>query len=433
MRVVAQQLKSPWEIRIGPDGMLWITERVGLRVLRVDPQTGAQHVALTLSDAYQAAGQDGLLGLTWHPRLLHNEGLDYVYLAYTYETTGTPSVERRLALVRYRFDATNALLVEPERILEGLPASSDHNAGRLVWGPDDKLYYSIGDQGRNQFDNRCLQNQAQVLPAQAAVDAGDYSAYQGKVLRLNPDGTIPADNPVINGVRSHIFTYGHRNPQGLVFSSTGTLYSSEHGPKTDDELNRLQAGKNYGWPYVAGYQDDKAYVYAEWFASAGTPCAQLEFSDYVIPPGVPQHQESEWTLADFVPPLKTFYTVDSTYNFHNPACADAEYVCWPTIAPSSIDFVSGTGTLASWGPSLLVPSLKQGIVYRVALDGAGVPVAGDAHKLFSSTDRYRDIAVSADGHTFYVITDNNGPTSGPTQGVTFNLQHAGAVLEFKYP
>jgi PQQ-dependent dehydrogenase (s-GDH family) len=344
----------------------------------------------------------------------------------------TPTPQRQLAIVRFRFNTATSLLVEPQTILSGLPASDDHNAGRLVWGPDDKIYYSIGDQGRNQFDNRCLPNQAQVLPTQAAIDSKDYSSYQGKVLRLNPDGTIPADNPELDGVRSHIFTYGHRNPQGLVFSPSGVLYSSEHGPKTDDEINRLQSGKNYGWPYIAGYQDEKSYVYGEWFASSPTPCSQLEFSDYMIPASVPQHPESERTLADFVAPLMTFYTVDNGYNFQMPACSMAEYVCWPTIAPSSIDYVTGSGTLGSWGPSLLVPSLKQGALYRIALDASGVPKPGSAETLYRTTDRYRDIAVSDDAHTFYVITDNNGPTSGPTQAVTFNLQHEGAILEIKY-
>lgn len=88
----------------------------------------------------------------------------------------------------------------------------------------------------------------------------DFSSYPGSTLRLNTDGSIPKDNPVINGVRSHIYTYGHRNAQGLVFVENN-LFSTEHGPSSDDELNLLEVGGNYGWPNVAGYKDNLAYEY----------------------------------------------------------------------------------------------------------------------------------------------------------------------------
>ena len=91
------------------------------------------------------------------------------------------------------------------------------------------------------------------------VTAQNWTAYEGKVLRMNSDGSIPDDNPMINGVQSHIFTYGHRNAQGIAMGSNGDLYIVEHGDKSDDELNHLQAGGNYGWPNIAGYQDDLTY------------------------------------------------------------------------------------------------------------------------------------------------------------------------------
>jgi len=120
-----------------------------------------------------------------------------------------------------------------------MPASNDHNSGRLIFGPDLKLYYSFGDQGYNQFGNACLSILAQNLPNSAA----DYANYPGKILRINTDGSVPVDNPVLAGVQSHVYTYGHRNPQGLVFAQDGTLYSSEHGAKVDDELNKIIPGK----------------------------------------------------------------------------------------------------------------------------------------------------------------------------------------------
>jgi len=94
------------------------------------------------------------------------------------------------------------------------------------------------------------------------------TAYQGKVLRMNPDGSIPEDNPTIEGVQGHIFTYGDRNHQGLTVGPDGDLYVSEHGPNSDDEINHLKAGGNFGWPHVAGYKDDKAYRYINWSSTA---------------------------------------------------------------------------------------------------------------------------------------------------------------------
>ena len=107
------------------------------------------------------------------------------------------------------------------------------------------------------------------------------------------DGAIPADNPTIDGVRSHIYAYGLRNPQGLSFGPTGLLYASEHGPSTDDEVDLIRAGKNYGWPHVAGYNDDRSYAYANWSASAPAPCASLKFDSLKLPPSVPAVKESD--------------------------------------------------------------------------------------------------------------------------------------------
>ena len=149
------------------------------------------------------------------------------------------------------------------------------------------------------------------------------------------DGAIPADNPTIGGVRSHVYSYGFRNPQGLTFGSTGLLYASEHGPSTDDEIDLVQAGKNYGWPHVAGFNDDRAYVYANWSASAPAPCASLKFDSLTLPPSVPQVKESAWRHPDYVPPMITFFTVPAGYDLAALGSA--------TIAPGSIEFYDSTG------------------------------------------------------------------------------------------
>ena len=208
------------------------------------------------------------MGMALHPDLLRSRGRDYVYLAYTYDADPGAGTTRRMRVRRYTYAAAAQTLSDPVDLIDNLPAHDDHGGGRLVIGPDGKLYLSRGDQGSNWLANYCNAIHSQDLPTAADVAARDWTNYQGKILRMELDGAIPADNPTIGGVRSHIYSYGFRNPQGLTFGSTGLLYASEHGPSTDDEIDLVQAGKNYGWPHVAGFNDDRAYVYANWSASA---------------------------------------------------------------------------------------------------------------------------------------------------------------------
>lgn len=234
-------------------------------------------------------------------------------------------------------------------------------------------------------------------------------------------------------MRSHVYSYGHRNPQGLAFGPGNQLYVAEHGPKSDDEVNRIRPGGNYGWPHVAGYRDNQAYVYGNWSAATPTPCSALAFSDYDFPPDVPQQAESSWSHPDFEPPLTTFYTVPNDHEFQVPGCEDAYFICWPTIGPSSLTFYEqhGLQNLRAFQRSLLITSLKEGAVFRVRLNESGDAVLGEHEVLFETTNRYRDLAIAPDGHHFYVVTDNAGATSGPTTGVSMMLEHEGAVLEFK--
>jgi hypothetical protein len=131
--------------------------------------------------------------------------------------------------------------------------------------------------------------------------------------------------------------------------------------------------------------------------------------------------------------LQTFYTVDNDYNFVNPACPTDDFICWPTIAPASLDiYVAGNDGLKTWGTALLLPSLKLGSVVRVTLSANGETVQGETKELFKTVNRYRDLAIAPDRRTFYIVTDSDGATSGPTQGSTQTLTHRGAVLEFKH-
>lgn len=418
--VLIEGLENPWEMLWGPDGLLWVTERTGKRVTHVHPETGEKHVALVIEEAV-AGSQQGVLGLALAPDFSESRA---VYVAYTYQEGDAP----RFRIARYTYQPDSGRLIDPSTVLEKLPAGDDHNAGRLVFGPDNKLYFAHGEQGHNQFANYCKPIEAQRLPTEKELTDKDWSAYVGKVLRLNTDGSIPEDNPVIKGVRSHIYTYGHRNPQGLVFVGD-RLFSAEHGPSTDDEINLLAAGGNYGWPHVAGFRDDESYVYANY--SAAPNCRELPWDANAAPKGVPVQKESEW-LEDFVEPLKTLYTVPNGFNFHDPRCKDTPFLCWPTVAPSSITYYPKQGPVPGWGDSLLVSTLKSGALYRFALSSDGKSLRGDEEKLFHTPNRYRVVLVHPDGKTLFVATDNTGAALDEQGKPARRLRNPGSILKFTY-
>lgn len=423
-------LSNPYDIVSGPDGYLWITERTLGKISRFHPETGVRDQLVQITSVYSAGQQDGLMGLVLHPDLGKGLGTDYVYAAYTYNNSG-----RKLRISRFTYTkiGDDGTLANELTLIEGIPASYDHNSGRLAYGPDAKLYYTIGDQGNNQFDNKCNPIGSQVLP----TSTSDYTKYPGKILRLNLDGTIPIDNPTLSGIKSHVYSYGHRNAQGLVFGSNGKLYASEHGPKSDDELNIVESGKNYGWPNVVGFIDDKAYSYCNW--SSASNCSSLSFSDNTCPSGATSTAESSWTVpTNYKNPVATWGTVPSSYDF----TAGCGYICWPSIAPSGIDIYEGT-QIPNWGTSILVTTLKRGRIYRcsIASDGNSVlPIADpepdgtndDFEELWYTQNRYRDIVAAPDGKTFYIITDSSGSTSGPSNNNSIAIQNPGIIIKVKY-
>lgn len=438
-KVLVSGLKGPWELTWGPDNMLWVTESTGKRVTRIDPANGDRSVALTIDEVTVP----GLLGMALHPQLLQGKGNDYVYVAYSYvdkelgpdPTVSDPDSPYRyvhLKVVRFRYQAKDQKLSDPVQLLAGLPAGDDHVGGRLKFGPDNKLYFTIGDQGHNQFGNFCYPIESQRLPEQKEIDRKNYDSYVGKVLRLNLDGSIPADNPKLHGVVSHVFTYGHRNPQGLEFGPDGTLYSSEHGPKTDDEINVLVRGGNYGWPHIAGFKDDKAYVYANWSASS-TPCSQLKYNDTsAFPASVPQHRESEYRET-FVNPLATMFTVPTGTSFQDRACKGVDFICWPTVGVSDIEYYESKGSgIPGWDKVLLVTTLKRGSLYVLPLTADGKAAAGHFSRYFQSENRFRDSAVSPDRKTIYIATDPSGLAGAADAGTTTKMEDPGAILAFTY-
>jgi PQQ-dependent dehydrogenase (s-GDH family) len=441
MRVVAG-LENPWEVAWGPDGKLWVTERTALRITRVDPMTGERHVAASLDGLAKAAGPGGVLGMALHPQLLRNAGHDEVYVAVTYDDRLRPA-DGRFAdpaspfrhlysrVIRLRYEPSTQSLVDPVTILDGLPAGNDHTGLRLAFAPDGALHLTIGDQGSNQLGNVCNPVLSQRLPTQAEVDARDWSAYEGKTLRMTAEGGIRDDNPVLNGVRSHVYTYGHRNPQGLAVGPDGALYATDHGPKTDDEVNVLEAGGNYGWPHVAGLRDDRAYQYARW-ADATTPCRSLRFSDLAIPAAVPREDESAFRLP-MMAPIATLFTVPTGHNFEDPACGGVHFLCWPTVAASSVESYGGRPDgIPGWDRVLIVSTLKRGSLYVVPLDASGRRSAGPIAREARTQNRYRDTAVHPDGRTIFVATDVGGLVEARGGGVARQVDNGGAILAFTY-
>jgi PQQ-dependent dehydrogenase (s-GDH family) len=194
---------------------------------------------------------------------------------------------------------------------------------------------------------------------------------------------------------------------------------------------------NYGWPHVAGYKDDQSYAFANWSASKGVPCPSLKFTAYPdVPPSVPLQKESSWSHPEFTPPLQTFRTVPTGYDFKNPKCAERElyYQCWPTVAPSSLVAYSAKDGIPGWDHSLLMPSLKHGTVYRIQLDATGTKVVGepDENVLLKTVNRYRDVAISPDGLALFIATDVSGNTQDRTGKPAAAVENSGAILEFRY-
>ncbi|RSK37139.1 T9SS C-terminal target domain-containing protein [Hymenobacter metallilatus] len=265
-------LQVPWELVWGPDNFIWMTERGG-RISRVNPATGQVTPLVTLSDVVTSS-EGGLLGMALHPDLLTTS--PYVYVVYNYNDAGGQYREK---LVRLTY--SNGTLSSPLVLLGNISAVSTHSGSRLLILPDRTLLMTTGD--------------AQNRPA-----AQDRASLNGKILRLNLDGTIPADNPVAGNAS---YTYGHRNPQGLVRAGNGKIYSSEHGQDAEDEVNIIEPNRNYGWPTVEGLcnlpaeqpfctQNNVREPIFTWAPTVG--CAGITYYDH---PAIPGWRNSLLALA----------------------------------------------------------------------------------------------------------------------------------------
>ncbi len=243
VRTMAANLEAPWGVAFLPDGTALVTERDTARILSVKADGTVTEVQRL--DAVDPGGEGGLLGIAVSPTYASDA---WVYVYYT------AAEDNRIARLR--------LGEAPQPIVTGIPKAGNHNGGRIKFGPDGMLYAGTGDAGdRGRAQER------------------DHLG--GKILRLTPDGKPAPGNPFDGSL---VYSYGHRNVQGLAWDSAGNLYASEFGQNRYDELNRVEPGRNYGWPLVEGAGDDRDYVnpLATWATSDASPSGIAVIGDRVF-------------------------------------------------------------------------------------------------------------------------------------------------------
>lgn len=320
---VVEGLDTPWEILWGHDDWIWLTER-GCNVKRINPETGEISQLLSIADCHEEE-EAGLLGMVLHPDFA---ATPHVFLVYTYLENN--SIKERC--VRYTYSESSQELNNPFVLIEGIKGNTTHDGSRLVILPDQTLLMSTGD--------------AQDLPA-----SQDTEKVTGKFLRMNLDGSVPMDNPFDNLV----YSFGHRNAQGLVLASNGILYSSEHGPNNDDELNIIEIGKNYGWPNVHGFCN-------------GTTEMNFCEENNVVEPLI------AWT---------------------------------PTLAVAGIDYYDHEA-IPEWRNSILLTTLKEQDLRVLKLNEAGDEIVSEEIYLNRDFGRLRDVCVSPDGRIFVAVSNRDG-------------------------
>lgn len=453
-RVIAKGLADPWEVTFGPDAHLWITESKGYRVLRMDPATGTKTVLLDLTnektfpdyaaipdslDGGKPLPQGGLMGLALHPQLL--SGKPFVYLAYVYDFEGKDrpgdgqdprdhGFHYKTKIARYTYDPKSKVLKDPQTVCADISGSNDHNGGRLLIADvkgRNYLFYSVGDMGAGQYKNAGRTNHAQ-----------DPGSYEGKMLRFatepdgsGPDAWIPADNPFNKGRRSAVWSLGHRNAQGLAavqIQDKTVLYAAEHGPFSDDEINIIRPGRNYGHPLVIGYADGNY----NGLAAGVTEKDSMPGPWNTTYPLIGDEQANARSLDHFEPPIKSFFPTNNNLllAFADTIRSGGKSPVWPSLAPSGIAAYT-SGAIPGWKHSLLLTSLKSGKIVRVKLRPDGLGVA-EEKEYFNSKVRYRDIAVSSDGKKIYVSTDRSAVTSGPSSENPEASSEEGAIIEFTF-
>ncbi len=252
--VLAENLKIPWSIEKDND-TFYLTEREGA-IVKIDKE-GAERQAVALEQDLSQEAEAGLLGFVLAPDFSDDP---QAFAYYTYE--GEEGPENRIV----RLEISDNTWTETDVLLDNIPSGSVHHGGRLAIGPDEKLYATTGD-------------------ASVPDLAQDLQSLAGKILRLNLDGTIPADNPFENSL---IYSYGHRNPQGLIWLDDGAMFASEHGNQANDEINQIEPGRNYGWPVIEGTMEAEGMEAPIYTSGPDTTWA---------PSGIGQNEEKIYVAA----------------------------------------------------------------------------------------------------------------------------------------
>jgi glucose/arabinose dehydrogenase len=328
-------LENPWSLTFLPNGDMLITEKPGrLRIARkgtLDPQPIAGVPAVW------AVGQGGLLEVLPHPRYSENQ---YIYLTYSKPCAAEKAATT--ALARGKFDGKALTEVKDLFVADNCNTGNPHYGSKLAWGRDGMLYMTIGERGdRNRSQNT--------------------ASHGGKLLRLREDGTAAPDNPFVGkeGYKPEIYTYGHRNAQGLAFHpETGVLWSHEHGPQGGDELNIIVAGKNYGWP-VASYGRE--------YAPNGDKVSAL-----------PTREGIEEPITIWV----------------------------PSIGISGMIFYTGD-KFPQWKGNILVGGLSGLSVHRIGFSEKGGLLGREA-MLGTVRQRIRDVRQGPDGNIYLAVDANPG-------------------------
>jgi aldose sugar dehydrogenase len=323
--VVATNLSVPWDMTYGADGWIWFTE-LGGNIKRMQPDTHEIRQVFTIPDVALFGFSVGLHSIVLHPDF---NNTPFVYVHYANSTTTSK-------IVRYEFDLPNNTLINATTIMSGIPAGVSHNGSRMVI-LEDKLYISLGD--------------TYSTPAVAQ----NLASINGKVLRMNLDGSIPADNPIPG---SYVYSLGHRNPQGLCYGA-GKLYSSEHGTGANDEINIIEPNRNYGWPTVEGLCNTAAEIT---FCNANNV------------------KEPIWSWS-------------------------------PSIAPAGIDYYQNAA-IPEWNHSLLLAVLKDKKLIHLKLSEDGTQVVQQNTYLVNTYGRLRDVLVLPDGRVF-LCTSNKDYAGSP--------------------
>ncbi|MFT6716463.1 MAG: glucose/arabinose dehydrogenase [Saprospiraceae bacterium] len=341
-RTVRGGLDIPWEITWGPDNFIWMTERKGL-VSRVDPVSGVRGIILDLTGTVYQNSESGLLGLALHPDFSNSP---FVYIVYTYFENSN-ILER---MVRYEYNGS--ILQNPSILIDGIQGNTTHIGSRLHVLPDNTLLMSTGDA------------QMQTLPQ-------NVQSLSGKILRFNLDGTVPSDNPIPG---SYVYSWGHRNAQGIWSAPNGNVYIAEHGPNTDDELQLLLKGRNYGWPTVAGFCD---------LSNETQFCAD---SNVVEP-------LANWT---------------------------------PTIAPSDIIWYDHPA-IPEFNGKLLLTVLKNKELIAFDFNPAGDQVTKETHYLGQQLGRLRDICISPEGKIYLATNGTSWSNTSPDTHTIIELENKAYV------